>query len=68
MAYCDLRKAVESGPESLGNLGWPKPTPFGAVLLSFFVLLFSSGSMPYFDEPSGTETADTKALAVFQKG
>jgi hypothetical protein len=49
-------------------LAVPQPTGFGTELLSFFVLLFSSGCIGHFGWPSGTETADSRALAVFQKG
>ncbi len=43
-----------------------QPTAFATVLLSFFVLLFSSGCISHFGKPSGTETSDPKHTPCFK--
>ena len=45
-----------------------EPTPFGTVFLESSAILFSFGYNPSCGEPCGTESADSKAVALFQKG
>src|SRR5258707_10022031 len=45
-----------------------EPTPFGTVSLESSAILFSLGYNPSCGEPCGTESADSKAVALFQKG
>jgi hypothetical protein len=45
-----------------------EPTPFGTVFLESSAVLFSLGYNPSCGEPCGTESADSKAVALFQKG
>jgi hypothetical protein len=43
------------------------PTPSGTVLFDSLVVLFSLGCNPRFGEPSGTQSAVSRALALFIK-
>jgi|HubBroStandDraft_6_1064221.scaffolds.fasta_scaffold54032_2 hypothetical protein len=59
-----------SGKVSFEYFGRPvsEPTPFGTVFLESSAVLFSLGYNPSCGEPCRTGSADSKAVALFQKG